>query len=300
MTESDATSVRPHARPFDTLLANIALTSDQLVDGGRSHGNVRSTLNRNYYGVNSETANSTLVGAWGKDTTVRPPRNIDVLFILPYTMYRRFEKRLGNKQAQVLLEVKDVLQRTYPTTTMRADGQAVVVSFGSNAVEVVPAFLLESTQYWICDTNRGGTFKTTDPAAETAAVDASDVTTGGNTRNLIRMMKTWQRVCAVPIKSFILELLVIQFLNSYEDKSNSSEHYDRMIRDYFAFLLTKSARSYVVVPGTGELIWLNSGEWNSRAETAHAQAVTACESKSEQDNTGREWQKMFGDDMPIG
>jgi hypothetical protein len=83
--------------------------------------------------------------------------------------------------------VKDVLQRTHSTTSMRADGQAVIVSFGTYAVEVVPAFLLESTRYWICDTNDGGKFKTIDPVAEIVAIQASDLTTGGKTRNLIRM-----------------------------------------------------------------------------------------------------------------
>jgi len=278
------------SQPFDTLLANIALTSGQRIDGGRSHGNVRSTLNRNYYGYSSETANSMLVGAWGKDTMVRPPPNIDVLFVLPYTMYRRFEKRLGNKQAQLLLEMKDVLQRTYSTTTtMRADGQAIIVSFGGHAVEVVPAFLLESTQYWICDTNDGGKFRTIDPVAELGALQASDLTTGGKTRDLIRMMKIWQRVCSVPLKSVILDLLVIEFLSSYEDRSNSPAHYDRMVRDFFAFLLTKNARSYVVVPGTGELIWLNAADWISRAEAAHGYA-----------DAGQDWQKIFGGDMPSG
>jgi hypothetical protein len=62
-----------------------------------------------------------------------------------------------------------------------------------------------------------------------------------------------------------------------------------MVRDFFAFLLTKSARSYVVVPGTGELIWLNSADWISRAKTAHGQA-----------NAGGEWQKILGDDIPTG
>src|SRR5262249_32402872 len=226
----------------------------------------------------------------GKGTKVRPAREIDVLFVLPYSMYRRFEKRLGNKQAQMLLEVKDVLQKTYSATTaMRADGQADVVSFDSYSVGGVPAFLLESTQYWVFDTNDGGKFKTIDPIAENGAVQTSDTTTGGNTRNLIRLMKTWRRVCSVPIKSLILDLLVIEFLNSYEHKSNSSAHYDRMVRDFFAFLLTKSTRSYVVVPGTGELIWLNSADWISRLESSYHQA-----------NDGVQWRTIFGDDMPTG
>jgi Second Messenger Oligonucleotide or Dinucleotide Synthetase domain len=285
---------------FDALLANITLTSDQLAEGAKKHGGVRSALNRNYHGYNSDTANSLLLGSWGKDTQVRPPRAIDVLFVLPYSMYQRFEKRLGNKQAQILQEVKDVLQRTYSTATMRLYGQVIAVSFGNFAVEVVPAFLLESSQYWTCDTNEGGKFKTIDPIAESDAVQASDVATGGHTRQLIRMMKTWQRVCAVSIKSFILELLIVEFLNSYQSSSSTDYHW--MVRDFFAFLLTKGPRSYVFVPGTGELIWLNAADWNSGADTAHGRAVKACEYESQNmpNQAGEEWQKIFGGDMPAG
>jgi hypothetical protein len=174
------------SQPFDAFLANIALTSDQLVDGGKTHGSVRSTLNRNYYGVNSKPPTACWSVHGGRTRrSVHPGTSTSCSSFR--TQCTRFEKRLGNKQAQLLLEVKDVLQRTHSTTSMRADGQAVIVSFGTYAVEVVPAFLLESTRYWICDTNDGGKFKTIDPVAEIVAIQASDLTTGGKTRNLIRM-----------------------------------------------------------------------------------------------------------------
>jgi hypothetical protein len=288
---------------FDKFLSNIALTSDQQSDGTTKHSGVRTALNKHYYDNSSATANSMLVGSWGKDTRIRPPRDIDILCELPYSVYQRFEQRSGNKQAQLLQEVRGVLENTYPNTTMRADGQVVIVPFVTYAVEVLPAFLLDNKKYWICDTNEGGKYKTTDPIAEIAAVHNSATATNGNTRKLIRMLKKWQDVCSVTLKSFMLELLVIEFLSKYEYASKTSVYYDWMVRDFLAWLLSNQTYSWsgVSIPGTGEYIVLGS-DWHSKAESAHSRAKKACEYESQNMpyNAGGEWQKIFGDDIPAG
>jgi len=241
-----------------------------------------------------------LIGSWGKSTQIRPPRDIDVLFILPYSIYQRYEQVSGNKQSQLLQEVKRVLTATYPNTTMRADGQVVLVSFVSYAIEVVPAFALTNGQYWICNTNDGGKYETTDPNAEIIKVKNSNNATKDNTRNLIRMMKCWQGYCNVPLKSFCIELLAVEFLASYEYKDKSTVYYDWMVRDFFKFLIGKSG-SYVFAPGTIKIIWLGS-DWKSKAESAYNRACKAVKFEADEMpyNAGGEWQKIFGTDIPIG
>ncbi len=76
-------------RRFTRLASNLALTTDQLADGLTKHSGVRATLNRAYHGHSSETANSYLIGSWGKDTRVRPSRDIDLVFLLPASVYER-------------------------------------------------------------------------------------------------------------------------------------------------------------------------------------------------------------------
>src|SRR5204863_93608 len=83
---------------------------------------------------------------------VRPPRDIDVLFALPYAVYHRYEGKTGNKQSQLLQEVKNVLAQCYTVTKMRGDGQVVVIPFATQSVELVPAFSLTDGKYWVCDT----------------------------------------------------------------------------------------------------------------------------------------------------
>jgi hypothetical protein len=284
---------------FDQFLENIALTEAQVNDGNSKHSGVRSCLNWHYYNVASESANSFLVGSWGKQTRVRPPRDIDLLFILPNSVYWRFNDYFGNKQSAILQEVKGVLAATYPRTDMRGDGQVVVVDFVTYKVEVVPGFTLDSGRYLICDTNDGGRYKEIDPNAEISEVASLDDATKGNYRHLIRMLKIWQSNCNVPLKSFELELLAARFIRQWQYAGNSKFYYDWMARDFFGFLATQSD-AVLLVPGTLELVYV-ADDWKTRAETAYARAVKA-EQYEYADmvvHAGEEWQKIFGEQIPM-
>ena len=285
---------------FDALLANLTLTSEQRNGGIANHTGVRSCLNSHYYGVSNGYSNSMLVGSWGKSTEVRPPRDIDVLFVLPDSVYWRFQERLGNKQSQLLQEVKDVLGRKYSRTNIRGDGPVVLIPFASYCIELVPAFKTTTNQYIIPLTTNGGSYKTFDPNAEINKVKNSDSSTNGNTRALIRMAKRWQDYCSVPIKSFWLELIAVDFLVQWQHRDKSSTYHDWMVRDFFAFLVGR-ANSYLSVPGTGEIMAVGNS-WKSRAESAHGRAVKACEYEAGNMpyTAGDEWQKIFGEFIPKG
>jgi hypothetical protein len=276
---------------FTELLSNLALTSDQRSDGVTKHHGVRKCLNAHYHNSSSETANSMLIGSWGKSTEIRPPRDIDVLFVLPDSVFLRYQSRPGNKQSQLLQEVKDVLRATYPNTKMRADGQVVVVPFTTYAVEVIPAFTLTTGQYWICDSNGGGQYKITDPEAEKRNIAASNDATNGNTRHLVRMLKRWQEYCTVPLRSFCIELLAVEFLSTWEHRGKGTFYYDWITRDFFKWLCGQ-VWGTVVVPGTYEAINIGK-EWESKAESAHGRAVKACQYESEKlpYSAGTEWQQ---------
>lgn len=285
---------------FDALLANIKLTEDQKTDGETKHCGVRNCLNKWYYSLNSDYSNSMLVGSWAKETRIRPPRDVDVLFVLPDSTYQRFQQRSGNKQSQLLQEVKSVLAAKYLNTNIRGDGPVVLIPFTSYNVELVPGFKLTGGQYWIPITSGGGTYKIFDPEAEVKRIRDADNAAGANVRPLIRMMKRWQEHCSVPIKSFWLELLAADFLQSWKYRNMGTMFYDFLVRDFLTHLVGK-ANSYVLVPGTYEI--LNLGDsWRSRAETARDRAKKACdfEAADQPYSAGSEWQKIFGTYIPTG
>lgn len=283
---------------FTQFHSNFSLTPTQFLDGMMKRNGVVSCLNRRYHGSSSDTDNSFFIGSWGKDTATRPPRDVDLYFVLPVAVYTRFQARVWNRQSAILQEVKGVLAETYPDTDMSGDGQVVVVRFGSYSVEVVPAFALTNGRYWICHTNDGGSYKETDPWAEVSYIDGVNQANNGNLRPLIRMLKAWQSCCSVPIKSFQLELLAADFLGKSPWRLNDFFWFDWITRDFFAYLYHR-ANTFIAVPGTLETIYLGN-DWQSRTESAYWRAAKACEHEkyNRVDAAGEEWQKIFGAQIP--
>jgi len=288
--------VRPR---FKKLLENLKITEDQAKDGWTKHNGIVSCLNRAYWKCGDETAHRMLIGSWGKSTRVRPPRDIDILFVLPIEVYWRFQQRTGNRQSQLLQEVKSCLQATYPQTNMRGDGQVVVVPFNTYKVEVAPVFPRQGGGYLVWDTNDGGRYKHVDPRAEIAALHASDAALNGNVRKLTRILKQWQRHCNLPIKSFQIEALMMELLPHLSYGGNDEFWFDWLVRDAFGYMIGR-ANGWFTMPVTGEVIWLGD-EWLSRALTAHARALKACEYEDGNWETlaGDEWQKIFGTMIPM-
>jgi hypothetical protein len=283
--------VRPRFTRFND---ELALTPLQQRDGLTKTAGVIACLNRWYYGSDSQTDHRFFIGSWGKNTAGRPPRDVDLYFVLPVKVYYRFEQYIWNKQSALLQEVKGALGDKYPSTDMSGDGQIVLVNFGSYNVEVVPAFPLNNGGYWICDTNNGGRYKETNPFAEANYIEAVDQVTNRNLRPVVRMLKAWQDYCSVPIKSFQMELVAAEFLAQSPWRIYDYFWFDWILRDFFAYLDWK-AKQWISVPGGSERIYLGD-DWRSRAQSAYGRAVRACD--YERDNyvelAGEEWQKIFG------
>jgi hypothetical protein len=285
---------------FKSFLNNLELTDVQRNDGETKFKGVVKTLNQAYWNSNSDTDHAFYIGSWAKLTRIRPPRDVDLYFLLPLEVHKRFEQYNGNKQSALLQDVKGKLLATNPTSEIKGDGPVVLAAFTSFSVEVVPAFLYDDTErsYYVCDTKNGGSYKKTMPLHEVDAITAADARNSNNVRRLIRMLKAWQAWCSVPIKSFYLELLAIEFLDQCEWRNTDYFYYDWISRDFFKWLITK-ANTHLWAPGTYELLWLGEA-WKSRAESAYARAVKACdcERANEEGNAGDEWQKIYGLDIP--
>lgn len=287
---------------FKTFQNNLALTPTQLADGTKKYKGVVSCLNQAYWGSNSETQNAFLIGSWAKDTRIRPPRDVDLYFMLPKAVYYRFEGYSSsvNKQSALLQEVKDKLLTSYSTSRIKGDGPVVFADFLSFKVEIVPAFLFDANErsYYVCDTKNGGSYKTTKPLHEVEAIERADGRNNNNVRRLIRMLKCWQACCSVPIKSFYLELLAIEFLDQWQHKDQSYYYYDWMCRDFFGWMITK-ANSFLFAPGTFECLWIGEA-WKSKAESAYCRAIKASDYERANDmyDAGDDWQKIFGSYIP--
>ena len=107
---------------FSQLNQNTSLTLLQKVDGRTKLNGVLTCLNQRYYELSSGEANSLLIGSWGKDLATRPPRDVDVYFVLPPDVYYRFQNRLGNVQSALLQEVRGFWHRPIQPLRSRQTG----------------------------------------------------------------------------------------------------------------------------------------------------------------------------------
>lgn len=282
---------------FTTFIDNIRLTDTQKAAGNASRESVVRVLNLHYYNLNSGTSYSKFIGSWGKFTRVRPPRDVDVLYTLPKSVYDRFQLRTGNKQSQLLQEVKNILAKNFTNTAIRGDGPVVKIPFSAYNVELAPAFELTTGKYWVCMTDSGGHYKEGDYDAENTLIKTSHDASKEKTRELIRMMKRWQAYCDVPLKSFWIELIAVEFLAQWEHRDKSREWFDFMVRDFLKYLEAK-ANGNVYAPGTYETMFIGNA-WLSKATTARQRAEKACSLEATNSAAaGDEWQKIFGTDIP--
>jgi hypothetical protein len=286
---------------FTRFLAALRVPDKHREAGLKKFNNVVASLNRRYYDHSSETLNGIVIGSWGKDTQVTPPRDVDALFLLPDHVYHRFEQRVGNRQSELLQEVKEALLVTNSRTEMRADRHVVLVPFDAVTVEVAVGFRCTNGNIIVCDSKGNGQYITSTTLAEASDIDISDRASNGNTRPLIRMITCWQNNCNVDaLKSFMIERLAIAFMAQWQYRLEGVFYYDWMVRDFFAFLLSLANQGWVKMPD-GVIMPLGT-DWVTRAQTAYRNAVSA--SQNERENyqwlAGEDWQKIFGSKVPEG
>jgi hypothetical protein len=90
------------ASRFNAFVSKLQLTDLQVREAATKVAGIVRCLNREYWGIDSTTEHCIVEGSWGKGTQTRPPRDVDMLFVLPYEAYERFQSRVGNKQSQLL------------------------------------------------------------------------------------------------------------------------------------------------------------------------------------------------------
>lgn len=282
---------------FEAFLSNINLTATQVSEASARQTKVREVLEAAFYTKPYPATTSVLIGSYAKNTAVRPPHDIDILFIMPPSLFSKYDTAYFNGQSRLLQDVKNALKEKYPRTDMRGDGQVVVVDFyDSFYVEVAPVFSNgDGCNYKTPDTHNGGFWGTTNPSAEKKNVSDSNADSNGNTVHLIKMMKVWKRQCTVPITSFAIELMAVNFIRSWAYKGKTATYYDWMVRDFLSYMLTRVG-GFEIIPGIVGVYSLAS-DWKSKTETALGRAQKACEYErlDYELSATEEWVKLFGD-----
>lgn len=217
---------------FSTFCENL-----RVQDGGTistRYKAITRRLNTDYWTTTSDTAHSLYVGSYGRNTAINGISDLDMIFQLPYEVYRQYDGHTGNGQSALLQAVKKSIEKTYATTSIRGDGQVILVPFTDGITfEVVPVFINKDDSFTYPDANNGGRWRVTNPKPEIAAIRTRNAACNGNLVPLCRMMRAWKRKWDVPIGGLLLDTLAYQFIDTWQYKDKSFLYYDYMCRDFF-------------------------------------------------------------------
>lgn len=286
---------------FKTFCSNL-----QIRDGGTIAtrcGNITRRLNTDFWSTTSDTSHSIYAGSYGRNTAISGFSDVDLIFQLPYSTYKQYNEYCGNGQSALLQAVKNSIERTYSTTSIRADGQVIQVPFTDGIVfEVVPAFSNNDGSFTFPNANNGGSWKNTNPRPEINAIRDRNAVTNGNLVPLCRMMRDWKDKWAVPIGGLLIDTLAYQFIETWEHRDKSYIYYDYMCRDFFKWMAAQSeSQEWWRAPGSGQYVW-GKGLFQYKAKRCYNLSLEAIEHETAMPkrewSAKQKWREIFTTNFP--
>lgn len=260
---------------------------------------ITKQLNYDFWNIDSETRNSMYVGSYGRDTDI-VTSDIDMIMVLPYETYVKYNNYQTNGQSALLQAVKNSVAKTYSQTKLGADGQVVQIQFTDGIhFELVPCFLCKDDSYTFPDSNNGGSWKNTNPKPEIKAISDLDKQTG-NLKNLCRMIRAWKHYHGIPMGGLLIDTFCHRFLKNWEYKDKSYTYYDWMSRDFFKYLSEQDKEQlYWLAVGSNQYIW-RKGKFEAAAKKAYEISLKAIEhqSKNEEYSEKLKWREIYGTKFP--
>jgi len=240
----------------------------------------------------------TVIGSAAKSTSIRPMGDADGVFRMPAGTYGRFDDYAGNGQSALLQEVRSVLANRHPRTTIRGDGPVVVVEFVSGPnVEVVPGVLASDgaddfhVDCLVPVTRDGGSWQSANYGAEYDKAITVHASTHGQSSRLVRYVKAWRRAQYATMKSIVIELMVLDFMQTWSRDRTSHVYDDWLVRDFLGYMIDHYYTTYALP--SGKPIDTGVG-WYEAAKRSRQDAIAACDDGDTGSQYVACWRKVFG------
>ncbi|KHJ37050.1 hypothetical protein PBAC_27540 [Pedobacter glucosidilyticus] len=282
---------------FQDFSNNLVIQNQDSIEN--RFGLIIQRLNSDFHNIDSKTENGLYVGSYGRDTAINGISDLDLIFILPDSMFTTYNNREGNKQSQLLQDVRDSIKKTYSTSKVRGDGQVVVIEFTNDYIEVCPCFLESDGSFTYPDSNNGGSWKKTNPSPEASELNNYNNECNGNLIFLCRYIRAWKNKCGVKIGGLLIDTLVYNFFKSDTKyaKYNIDQH-DILVRDFFEYLKNlNDDRKYWYALGSNQHVYKKNSNFKSRAKKALKNVEEAIE-KQNNKTVYEIWRKVFGKVFP--
>ena len=276
---------------FSAFCSNLRMSNNTVSNVRTRYHSITKRLNKDFRNIDNDYSNSLYVGSYGRGTAIHVS-DIDMLYILPWGYYDRYDSYDGNGQSALLQVVKNSIAKTYWNTEIGGDGQVVQVSFS----DVVPCFEYTDGSFCYPDTHDGGSWKTTNPRPEINTINSWNNITNKNLKRLCRMVRAWKDNCNVPMGGLLIDTFAYRFLKDWENNDKSYGYYDWMTRDFFNYLSVQNDnQSYWLAVGSGQYI-LPKGKFVAKAKIAYNNALKAIEKEENgyEYSANIYWREIYG------
>lgn len=282
---------------FKEFVENLTIENNDSIEN--RFATITKRLNTDFHNIDSSSDNGLYIGSYGRNTAIDGISDLDLIFVLPDDLYSQYNNRVGNKQKDLLQDVKNSIQKTYSQSIVRGDGQVVVVEFTNDYIEVCPAFQELDGSFTYPDSNNGGSWKRTDPLPEAEIIESHDLTYNGNLINLCRIVRAWKNKCGVVINGLLIDTFVFNFfIENPEYKDCLFSEYSDLLREFFHYLKEiNTDRKYWYAPGSNQKVYKKNSNFKSKAKKAHKNIEEAI-SKDSNATVYEIWRKVFGKYFP--
>lgn len=280
------------------------ITSLQIIDTEEEIKRVKEItkrLNKSYYDDHeSETDHCEVVGSLGRNTAIKSFSDVDMLFILPNSKKKQYDDHDGNGQSKLLQDVKKEIKKRYPKTTVRGDGQVVVVRFESlnKIVEVCPVFEKTNGSFLYPDSNNGGSWKTTDPLPEIKEANSFNTTTNSNFSYVCQLIRAWKNNIGFKFGGLLIDTLVHKFFNQHSKyyTATFSDYLD-LLKGLFKYLKDlNEEQAYWFALGSNQRVYNKKCQFVKKAKKVYNKIKDLNEDSNDLYET---LQEVFGQSFPI-
>lgn len=284
------------SKTFQEFIDNLKIDNREEISN--RYKNITKILNKEYYDNSSETLHSLQIGSYGRETAINNVSDLDMLFQLPYETYKKYNSYESNGQSALLQEIKTIISKTYPSTTIKGDGQVVAVSFSKYVVEVLPAFENKDGSFTYPDSSDDGSWKITKPREEISEINDFNKQTNSNLKLLAKMTRAWKNKVGLKIGGLLIDTLCYNFLKANTDHHQTTfSNYDTLVKDFFIYLTkTDKEQSYWLAPGSNQKV-NKKNNFIPKAKKALKKVEEAIE-KNENKTVYKIWREVFGNSFP--
>ncbi|MDD2619552.1 MAG: nucleotidyltransferase [Syntrophomonadaceae bacterium] len=257
-------------------------------------------FNLKYWYITSDIKNVHYIGSYGRGTAIKGVKNINLLAVLPPALYKQYDTLPGNGQRFLLRQVRDFLGKHYPEANINEEGHLLIPFTDNKTLEFIPSFLNAKKSYTYPDIHKEGTWVNFNPLREIEVVDEANFQYSGKIKHLARMMRAWKAKHNVPISGMLLDTLVLNFMEIWEDNTKSYSVYGYMIQDFLEYLssLRKDQLHWYAKGSNRHLP--SEADFGAQANISYQEVVKAMNFENEEEfyKANNCWKEVFGDSFP--